>query len=85
MKDDNYVDKVMDDLQQSIFINRPTFIGGKMGHNPCDDCREHNGQVINITVKPVIHTTSYVKESTKNPTLGELGNVLTPILNLFKK
>lgn len=49
---------------------------------PC--CCNYQPPVINITINPVINTTSETKTTTKNSPLRELGSILSFIPNLIK-
>ena len=50
---------------------------------PC--CCNYQPPVINITINPVINTTSETKTTTKNSPLHELGSVLSFLPNIIGK
>lgn len=96
----NYIDDVMDDLQEELMARKIMFIGvmrdvgngnpqqwrdaEKLGLQPQQMYPNWPAPVINVTVNPVINTTSSATESTKNSPLRELGSFLAPLFRIKK-
>lgn len=84
--DQKNIDMLMDDLQQSIFMNKLKAMGSSVGEACCDRNTKCNGSgtTININVSPIINTSSSVTEKTKNSPLHELGSVLGSFIGFIK-
>lgn len=85
--DQNDIDLLMDEIQQSMLKNRLESFGSS-SRRICSGNDEsyvrQAGTTININVAPVINTSSNVTESTKNSPLHELGSIFGSLTGLFK-
>lgn len=84
--DQKNIDALMDDLQQSIFMNKLKAMEDSVEGERCDrkiGC-DRSGTTININISPIINTSSAVTEKTKNSPLHELGSILGSFIGLAK-
>ena len=82
-KNTNSIDEIMDEMQSSLLDKSQCEVeDSRCGR--CCNCREGQGQVINITFSPVINTTSTTKERTKNSPIKELGSTLVSMMSFIR-